>query len=302
MKFNSIPALSLQLLAEGGDGGAGTTGVTGQAAAGQDTGVKDLSQVQYGRQEEPVQAAAEQQEQPPVDLDAEFEELIKGKYKDQYDKRTQETIQKRLKGSKETEKAYKAQAPIMDTLAARYGVDAGDVEGLLKALQDDDALYEAEALQKGMSVEQLKSLKKVELENASMRRQMEEAENERNAQQLYSQWMADAAIVQQTYPNFDLVAELSNEQFTELLGAHVPMKTAYEVVHHDEILPAAMQFAAKTVEQKVVNSVAAGRSRPRENGIAGQAGIATKSDPSKLTFADIDEINRRVMRGERITF
>ena len=47
------------------------------------------------------------------DLNAEFESLIKGKYKDAYDKRVRDTIQRRLKGAKEgsrTDAAVKANA------------------------------------------------------------------------------------------------------------------------------------------------------------------------------------------------
>jgi len=63
-----------------------------------------------------------------------------------------------------------------------------------------------------------------------------------------------------------------------------------------------MQYTAQQVEQKVANSVRAGQRRPAEAAMGGNGGVVHKSDVSKLTKADIEEINRRVARGERITF
>ena len=103
-----IPMLSLQLFADGaaaGDGGtAEGQGVTAAAALPQIPGVKSnpLANVKYGIQEEGAPAAevnTETAAQP--DRNAEFEKLIKGEYKEQYDARVQDTVQKRLKGSKD---------------------------------------------------------------------------------------------------------------------------------------------------------------------------------------------------------
>lgn len=42
--------------------------------------------------------------------------------------------------------------------------------------------------------------------------------------------------------------------------------------------------------------------RPNENGTNSNSAFVTKTDPSKLTRADFEEIERRVARGERISF
>jgi hypothetical protein len=80
------------------------------------------------------------------------------------------------------------------------------------------------------------------------------------------------------------------------------VKTAYEVVHKDEIIPAAMQFAAQQIEQKVTNKIKAGGTRPSENGMSSQSAAVVKSDVSQLSKEDRAEIIRRVQRGERIRF
>ena len=104
-----IPMLNLQLFAEGGAGagaGEGGTaegqGVTEAAALPQTKGEKNnpLANVKYGIQEEEAPAAKVQKETVAPDRNATFEALIKGEYKDLYDAKMQDTIQKRLKGTR----------------------------------------------------------------------------------------------------------------------------------------------------------------------------------------------------------
>ena len=301
--------LDLQLFAEGagGDGGTGADGATGvsaTAAVSQTKGVKSnpLSDVVYGKQAEETAPAAEVVEEPTEDRNAKFEALIKGEYKDLYDARVQDTVQKRLKGSKETVDKYNALTPTLEMLAKKYGVDAANIEALNKAIQEDDAYYEEEALEKGITVEQLKEIRKMERENADLKRQMEEQNRKDNANKLYAQWMEQANQAKSVYPSFDLRAEMQNPQFVNLLRSNIDVRTAYEVIHKDEILPAAMQFTAKTVEQKLTNKIIANGARPMENGNSSQGASVTKSDVSQLTKADRAEIARRVARGDKISF
>ena len=308
--------LNLQLFAEGaGEGGVGTgaegaTGVTEANAVPQTKkGVKSnpLANVVYGKQEESAQTAdvqattvAESVEQP--DRNTEFEKLIKGEYKDLYDARVQDTIQKRLKGTKETVDKYNALSPTLELLARKYGVDANNIEALNKAIEEDDAYYEEEAIEKGVTVEQLKEIRKMEKENAELKRQMQEQNAKEQGAKLYAQWMEQGEKTKGVYPSFDLRAEMQNPKFIDLLRANIDVRTAYEVLHKDEIIPAAMQFTAKTVEQKLTNKIIANGARPTENGISSQSSVVTKSDVSQLSKADREEIIRRVARGEKIRF
>ena len=307
---NTLFCLNLQLFAEGGAGGTGgdgATGATATAAVSQGKGVKGnpLADVVYGKQESAqtadVQTTTTDEDgttTQTVDRNAEFEKLIKGEYKDLYDARMQETIQKRLKGTKETVEKYESLAPTLEMLAKKYGVKADDIAALNKAIEEDDTYYEQEAMDKGVSVESLKQLRKIERENAELRQQMQQ----QNAEKLYASWMEQAESMKSVYPSFDLRAEMNNPKFQSLLRSNVDVRTAYEVIHKDEIIPAAMQFTAKTVEQKLTNKIIANGARPAENGISSQGASVTKSDVSQLTKADMAEIQRRVARGERISF
>ena len=265
---NSINPMyfNLQLFAEGGDSGTSANGTTGVnvAATGSQPSVKgkeSLADVKYGIQKESTPTASSSEVQTTKDsepdLDAEFEELIKGKYKDQYGKKTQETVQNRLKSSKETVDKYNALIPTLEMLGKKYGVDPTDIKALNKAIDEDDSFYEEEALKLGMTVEDLKYRRSIEKENAELKRQMNENETIKRASELYSSWMNQAATVKTVYPSFNLDAELQNPKFVDLLRSNIDVRTAYEVIHRDEIMPAAMQFTAKTVEQKLTNKIIA---------------------------------------------
>jgi hypothetical protein len=297
--------LNLQLFAEGaGAEGGGTAegqGVTGAAALPQTKGEKNpLADVKYGIQEDAPAAMVQKTATP--DRNAEFEALIKGQYKDLYDARVQDTVQKRLKGQKETVDKFNELSPTLELLGKKYGVDATDIKALNKAISEDDSYYEQEALEKGMTVAQLKEIKKMEKENAELKAQMEEAQRQENGKKLYAAWMQQADEAKKVYPSFDLKAEMENPKFLDLLRSNIDVRTAYEVVHKDEIIPAAMQFTAKAVESKIAKKIASNGARPSENGMSSQSAAVVKGDVSKLTYKDIDEVARRVARGERISF
>ena len=283
--------LNLQLFAEGGGGDGGTV-------AGGEMGVTDGVANHQGQ----VQVTdADGVTAQNIDREAEFNKLIKGEYKDLYDAKMQNTIQKRLKGTKETVEKYEALSPMLELLGKKYGVDPSDAAALSAAIEEDDSYWEDEALERGIPVEQLKEIRKMERENADLKRQMEEIENKKKAGELYSSWMRQADSLKAIYPSFDLEAEMRNPQFVDLLRVPtIDVRTAYEVVHKDEILPAAMQFAAKTAEQKVTAKIAANGARPAENGMASQSASVHERDVSQLSRDQILEIQRRIAQGERV--
>ena len=304
-----FPKLNLQLFAEGtggGDGGTGAEGASGATATvavSHSKGAKSnpLANVVYGKQaEEATTPVAEVVS--PEDRNAKFEELIKGEYKDLYDARMQDTIQKRLKSTKDTVDKYNALTPTLEMLARKYGVDASDSDALNRAIEEDNSYYEEEALERGITVEELKRIRKIERENADLRKQMSEKDRKENAAKQYSDWMRQAEEAKRTYPSLNLDEEAKNPQFLRLINSGIDVGTAYAVIHKDEIIPAAMQYTAKAVEQKIANKIIANGARPVENGMSSQSATLTKSDVSQTTKADRQEIIRRVARGEKISF
>jgi hypothetical protein len=305
-----VSLFDIQLFAEGGgdggtgggDAGAGPAGQNTEAAVAQpQTGGKrnPLADVRYGKQEDAPAAAGQAETE---DRNAQFEALIKGEYKDLYEQRLQDTISKRLKGNESTVQKYNALAPVLEMLGSKYGVDAADSEALAKAIEEDETFYEDEALEKGMTVQQVKEIRKMQRENAELRQQMEAQHQQERADQILAKWQSDSEALKQIYPSFNLEQEMQNEQFRALLTSNIDVRTAYEVCHKDEIISSAMQFTAGKVQEKVANAVRAGQKRPAEGAMGNRSSVVVKSDVSKLTKADRDEIDRRVARGERVVF
>ena len=306
---------NLQLFAEGGAGG-GAEGGAAEGSAQADSGVaapqtnskNPLAHVQYGKPDS-GNTNSEGTHDPEgnavntaPNLDAEFKDLVKGKYKEQYGAAVKSAVDARFKSTQETVDRYNKASPLFDMLASKYGTEAGDIDALVKAVEEDDSYYESEAFEKGMSVSQLREVKKFERENAALRAQIEESQQRQAADQIFSKWMGEAENVKTIYPSFDFQSELQNAQFQSLLKSGIPVQTAYEVIHKDEIIPHAMQIAVNETARKITNSIKSGTRRPAEGATGNSSAAVVKTDPSKLTYADRREIERRVARGERIVF
>lgn len=320
MKFN------LQLFAEGGaaggtgatggDAGAGAAGGAGenqsQAAAGTARRANNnpLANVKYGKQAD-AQNSAQQSDagtdnQGTTPDKIPYEDLIKGDYKEEHSQYMEKVIKDRLKNSKQEAAELRQQMdsmnPIMDLLAAKYGVDGKDLKALAKAIEEDDAYYEREANDKGISVEQLKQMRKMEHENSVLKTKMQETMQQDQIRRDIEEWMRQGEEVKKLYPSFDFQTESQNKDFNDLITRGIPVKTAFEIVHHDEIMGGAMQYTAQQVAQKVTQNIQSRAKRPSENGVSSNSGIVTKTDVHSLSKADRAEIARRAASGERITF
>ena len=290
---------NLQLFAEGGEGGAAvtTTGTTADTAGSNQnppTGTegKTADNAETG-------TAAQVQSDPKED----FKSLIKGKYKNEFNESVKQIVDKRFKASQAQEESLKKLMPALETLSEHYGLDASkvDFEALANKIMTDNSLFEAEALEKGMDVNEFRRIKSLEKENARLLREQGEARAEAERQREFNEIVKQVPDVQQVYPSFDLGTELNNPDFFRLLQAHVPVKTAYEVVHQNEIQPAVMQVVAQKTQEQLANSIQANSKRPNETTIgAGTTDIGV--DISKLTKKEFKEYQKRAANGERITF
>lgn len=293
MKKNKFLKLNLQLFAEGGGDGGTASGTGVSSSPGSTDGVTPAEGITEDVQTADAQAIDDREAR----FKASYEE-----FKDLYDKKTSETVQKRLRSTKDTVDRYNALAPTLDILSRKYGVDASDIEALNKAIEEDDSYFEEEALEKGIPVEQLKNIRKIERENADLKRQMQEAEMKEQSDKILAGWMNQAEALKEVYPNFALEVEMGNPRFTDLLRNNIDVRTAYEVIHKDEIIGGAMQFTANKVQEKIAKSIQANGQRPVENGINDMSSAVTKVDVSQLSRDERRKINERVARGERITF
>lgn len=232
-----------------------------------------------------------------ADFDAEFktdvENMVKG----------------RLKKSKAQEAQAKAQAsdlqgtldkltPMFDLLSAKYGVDADDLDGLVRAIEDDDRFYEDEAYEHGMTTEQWKAFLKLKRDNKALQRQteaMQQAEQHR-------QWDQQFAELLQVYPNVDPNEEIQNKDFWRLMTAGMNVRDVYEWVHRDELQRGAMQFTANKVAEKMANAAIANNAQPRESGTSPQAAAVTQPNIASMTREQLLNDFKRAKAGAKINY
>ena len=292
--------------------GAGESALNHAADAGQEESKSrkgnDLSQVVYGKppeqgQTDPLDNANTSAGDSEQRAKASFDELIRGDYQEDFEKKTQAIIDRRFRRVKQMEQKLADVEPVLDLLAARYSVDKSDLGALVQAVEEDNSFYEQEAEELGIPVEQLKKQRKLERENAVLRAERERAAADEKSKEIYNGWMQQAEAVKQTYPDFDFLTECQNEKFLELIRSPaIDVRTAYEVLHRDEIMTGVMRHTAHTVQQKTVEDIKARGLRPTENGMTPHSSAILKTNVQDLTKEDMAEINRRVARGEKIAF
>lgn len=278
--------IRLQLFAEGAEGeGAATAEVVTETQTADETENATQKQAENG------QNATDNQE----DLDTEFKELIKGKYKSQYEKAIKENVGRRLKGTDKLRDQVNAQNPIMDVLKKRYGVE--DASELLRAVEEDALYIRKRATETGESEETV--LSKIRSERSETEiAQFKAKEAER---QKYAGWHNEANLLKESsYPNLDLYTELGNKDFLDMLELGIPMKQAYEAVHHDDLLRSAVSIATEKAKEQTENTIKAGTNRVRENGLSSQAASRTSVDVNNLTEKDVLAILKQVENGEKV--
>ena len=278
--------INLQLFAEGGEGATAAS-----SGDGADTGVQADPAANQGVEANPE--AKEDRQQAYA--------KFKNDFKDEYKSDVESMMRDRLKNihseKDELSKRITTLNPLVEMLSTKYGVEPTDIEGLVKAFEEDDSNYEQAAYARDMSVEQFRAIDKIERENRSYREQ----EEQRKRQEQVGRWNQEADELKKIYPSFDPETELKNEQFRKLLGTGVvDMRTCYEVAHRDDIMRGAMQFTAEKAAEKVANSVMANASRPSENGLSSQAAAVSRLDINNLSREQMADLKRRAANGESI--
>lgn len=189
---------------------------------------------------------------------------------------------------------------LLARLSERYG--ESDPERLLGAVDRELEPVRREAKARGMTLPQLFQFQKIVQQQAAARSAAQEKRRRAGAHKTYGEWLNQAQAVGRQYPGFDLQGECRNPQFLHLLRSGVDVKTAYEVLHRDDILGGAMAYTAQKVREKVVEDIRARGMRPSENGAVSSPAAVTRTDVNALTKAQREEIEKRVLRGEKIRF
>ena len=317
----------LQLFAEGGDGaGDGSAGGDGAAPAAAE---KAASAPVQGKGREAAAAEVDEMLSPAEEPGAEEDAAESEKQDGAADKSStdpeahRKAFGKLMRGEynrefgemivQATQKAYDSilneQGPvgrILNALGQKYGTAPGDYEALAAAVEGgvvkDDAYYEDMAMKKGISVQLAKEMDALESENAKHRAAEQQRAEAAKMEAIQQEWDAAAERIRAEDPGFDIKMALADPDFAQMLKLGVKMEDAYKARYFDDIMARRTTQTAKTVEKGVEARIRQRGARPSENGTNPGGAAVLKTDVSKLTPQQCEELERRAMRGQIITF
>lgn len=237
-----------------------------------------------------------------------FGELLRGEYADL----TKELMQNAVTEATRRLEASPAMKGLMQALQEKYGTDASDLVALTEAVRNgavkDDAYYEKLAMEKGVSTRTARELDKLESQNKQLTeqqqliRQMErQREQQARIAELQAGWDREAEQLKAQYPDFNMAEVLANPEVEKMMRSGVSMTNAYRSAYFDHILKQQQAATAQQVEQGVVNRMQQRNARPGENGTRPGSAVQTKIDVSHMSRKEMEEMERRAMRGEVIT-
>ena len=250
----------------------------------------------------PETTEGQQAEQTPEEREKAFNDMINGNFRDLFDARMQKAIKERVGDVKQLQQQLQQQNDVIGLVAKKYGISTDKMGDIREALESDDVFWEEAAADQGMTVDSYKKMVKLEAENEALHKAREEAERKNQKDAVFQKWDREAEELKRMYPQFDLQSEIQDKRFLDLMGAGIDMRTIYETLHHDEILPALMQQTAKAATKQQAAAVRSGQMRPAENGMSSRPAAQTVKDPAKMTKEERQEYARRAARGEIITF
>ena len=237
-----------------------------------------------------------------------FGELLRGEYADL----TEELMQNAVTEATRRLEASPAMKGLMQALQEKYGTDANDLVALTEAVRNgavkDDAYYEKLAMEKGVSTRTARELDKLESQNKHLTEQqqmIQQMERQRVQQariaELQAGWDREAEQLKAQYPDFNMAEVLANPEVEKMMRSGVSMTNAYRSAYFDHILKQQQAATARQVEQGVVNRMQQRNARPGENGTRPGGAVQTKIDVSHMSRKEMEEMEKRVMRGEVIT-
>ena len=116
-------------------------------------------------------------------------------------------------------------------------------------------------------------------------------------QRLHAQWAAEEAALRRSQPDFSLQKELRDPEMRRLMQLPgMRVQDAYRLVHYNDSL----NRAAQAVEQGVVQRIRQRASRPTENGIRPGGAATIHPDVARMTRAQREALERRVLHGAQI--
>lgn len=280
--------------------GNSETALTGETTGNDDSTQSSNEDVVYGIQDDDTtqEEASEIPEADENEQEMSFEELIKGKYKNDFSSKVQGIINERFKESKQNEARLEKFEQMAEVISAKYGLSGDNFDELMNAVQQDDSFYEEQAIEKGMTVGEYREHLRQQKEANKITQELEALRAEKQQQEYLNQWEKEANELKEEIPDFDFDVELQNDKFSNLVTMGWSLKDAYEAVHAREIINKVVPKAVEQAKVKTVQSIMAKGLRPNENGVKSHSPAKIKNSVDKLDDKDFDEIKRRVRNGD----
>ena len=292
----------------------------GKAAGGEKlpqppAGGSPLKEGASGSESDPAEAEKHQEpakepkaEKTPEERRRAFGEMVQGEYSDVFQEMMQRAIDKATENIRQNPQV----ARLTQALANAYGVDTEDMDGLIEAVENgrvkDEKYYEDLAQQRGVSVKTARELDKMESDlkrsntrNAQLQAMQQEAARQQRVSQIQARWEAQAAQLKTQYPDFELQEVLANEQVADLMRRGVSLPDAYRAAYFDHIMQQATAQTAQKVEQGVAARIQQRAGRPGENGTRPGGAVTTHVDVASMSRRQLEDLERRARRGEKIT-
>lgn len=256
----------------------------------------------------PLKSEEAVDDEPPEE---DFNTLIKGKYKDQYQAKVEAIINKRFKDAKANEEKLKANEatmaklqPLFNAMAAKYGIKADDIDAIIEAADKDNSNYEQAAYDNGYgdTAEYRRAVERDEELNrlrAAEKARVEAAEQDRQRRELLEGWLAESEEFKKEVEGFDFKSEWDgSDRFRYLVNSGFKVKEAYMAVHAAEYAKA----AADKAQKDILAEIRANKTRPTESSANPQAAIRVKKSVKDLSLEDTERIIQEAKRGRKITF
>ena len=292
----------------------------GKAAGGEKlpqppAGGSPLKEGASGSESDPAEAEKHQEpakepkaEKTPEERRRAFGEMVQGEYSDVFQEMMQRAIDKATENIRQNPQV----ARLTQALANAYGVDTDDMDGLIEAVENgrvkDEKYYEDLAQQRGVSVKTARELDKMESDlkrsntrNAQLQAMQQEATRQQRVSQIQAQWEAQAAQLKTQYPDFELQEVLANEQVADLMRRGVSLPDAYRAAYFDHIMQQATAQTAQKVERGVAARIQQRAGRPGVNGTRPGGAVTTHVDVASMSRRQLEDLERRARRGEKIT-
>lgn len=256
----------------------------------------------------PLKSEEAVDDEPPEE---DFDTLIKGKYKEQYQANVDAIINKRFKNAKANEEKLKANEatmaklqPLFNAMAAKYGIKADDIDAIIEAADKDNSNYEQAAYDNGYgdTAEYRRAVERDEELNrlrAAEKARVEAAEQDRQRRELLEGWLAESEEFKKEVEGFDFKSEWDgSDRFRYLVNSGFKVKEAYMAVHAAEYAKA----AAEKAQKDILAEIRANKTRPTESSANPQAAIRVKKSVKDMSLEDTERIIQEAKRGRKITF